>query len=116
MPLDRIIAINGESVKDLDINKAVEKIRGPKGTQVTVTIERINKAEEKQILDVVVTRDKISVPSVTHEILTLPNKKAIGYINISVIGEETEKLLAASIADLKNSKVSGIILDLRGNG
>lgn len=116
MPLDRVIAINGESVKDLDVNQAVAKIRGPKGTQVTVTIERIDKNEEKQILELVVTRDKISVPSVTHEIMQLANKQTIGYINISVIGEETEKLLAASVADLTKNKVKGIILDLRGNG
>jgi carboxyl-terminal processing protease len=77
MPLDRVIAINGESVKDLDINQAVAKIRGPKGTQVTVSIERIDKNEDKQLLDIVVTRDKISVPSVTHEIYTLGNKKTV---------------------------------------
>ena len=113
MPLDRVIAINGESVKDLDINQAVAKIRGPKGTQVTVSIERIDKNEDKQLLDIVVTRDKISVPSVTHELISLGSKKSVGYINISVIGEETEKLLATSIADLTKNKVSGIILDLR---
>ncbi len=116
MPLDRVIAINGESVKDLDINQAVAKIRGPKGTQVTVSIERIDKNEDKQLLDIVVTRDKISVPSVTHEIYTLGNKKTVWYINISVIGEETEKLLAKSIVDLTKNKVSGIVLDLRWNG
>lgn len=116
MPLDRVIAINGESVKDLDINQAVAKIRWPKGTQVTVSIERIDKNEEKTLMDIVVTRDKISVPSVTHEIISLGSKKNVGYINISVIGEETEKLLATSIADLTKNKVGGIILDLRGNG
>lgn len=113
MPLDRVIAINGESVKDLDVNEAVAKIRGPKGTQVTISIERTDKNDEKQLLDIVVTRDKISVPSVTHEIYTVANKKTVGYINISVIGEETEKLLEASISDLTKNKVSGIILDLR---
>lgn len=116
MPLDRVIAINGESVKDLDINQAVAKIRGPKWTQVTISIERLDKNDDKQLLDIVVTRDTISVPSVTHEIYTLNNKKTVGYINISVIGEETEKLLAKSIVDLKQNKVSGIILDLRWNG
>lgn len=116
MPLDRIIAISGASVKDLDINQAVQKIRGPKWTQVTVTVERSDKNDEKQILDIIVTRDKISIPSVTHEIIQLPNKQTIWYVNISVIGEETEKLLETAITDLTKNKVRGIILDLRGNG
>lgn len=115
MPLDRVVAINGENLKDLDIDQAVEKIRGPKGTSVTLTIERINKNDEKTLLEITVVRDKISIPSVTTEIMTINNKK-VAYINISIIGEETEKILKREIPWLKDAGVQWIILDLRGNG
>lgn len=114
MMLDRIVLIDSWSVKDLDVNQAVDKIRWPKGTNVTLTIERLKKDGTKEILQKTVTRDKLSVPSVTSEIFT--GKKKIGYINISIIGEETENLMKTVVREIKAQKVQGIILDLRGNG
>ncbi|MFA5748165.1 MAG: S41 family peptidase [Candidatus Absconditabacterales bacterium] len=112
--LDRIVMIDSGSTKDLDINQAVAKIRGPKGTKVKLIVERIKKDGQKEVLEKEVLRDKVLVPSVTSEIFTGKNK--IGYINISIIGEETEKLLKQNINDFKNQNIKGIILDLRGNG
>jgi carboxyl-terminal processing protease len=63
---------------------------------------------EKEVL-----RDKVLVPSVTSEIFTWKNK--IWYINISIIWEETEKLLKQNINDFKNQNIKWIILDLRWN-
>ncbi|MEI7563379.1 MAG: hypothetical protein WCJ39_07175 [bacterium] len=62
-----------------------------------------------------VTRDTVTVPSLTSTILTGKNNSHIAYITISIIGEETEHLLEASIASLKKTPFSGIIIDLRGN-
>lgn len=114
LPLDRIIFVDSGSVKDLNIDEAVSKIRWPKGTKVILTIERMHKDGTKDVFDQSVTRDKLSIPSVTSEIFT--DGKKIGYINISIIGEETENLMKTAIASLKEAKVQGIILDLRGNG
>lgn len=114
MPLDRIVMVDSWSVKDLDVNQAVAKIRWPKWTKVTLIIERIKKGGGKEMLEKTVIRDKLSVPSVTSQIFT--GQKKIGYINISIIGEETENLLQDVVADLKKQSVQGIILDLRGNG
>ena len=50
------------------------------------------------------------------KILNEKTDTPIGYINISIIGEETEKLLKQNLEDIKKSKAKGIILDLRGNG
>jgi C-terminal processing protease CtpA/Prc len=63
-----------------------------------------------------VTRDTITVPSLTSEILTGENNKNIAYITISIIGEETEHLMEATVASLKKTPLNGIIIDLRGNG
>ncbi len=114
LPLDRIVMVDTWSVKDLDINQAVEKIRWPKGTTVKLTIERIKKDNSKEIIEKTVTRDKLSVPSVTSQIFT--GQKKIGYINISIIGEETENLMKTTVVEMKKARVQWIILDLRWNG
>ena len=116
MPLDRIVMVDSWSVKDLDVNAAVAKIRWPKWTKVLLTIERVKKDGGKEIIEKSVTRDKLSVPSVTSEILTGKDNKKIWYINISIIGEETENLMKTTIASLKKENLQWIILDLRGNG
>jgi len=114
--LDRIIAVDGESTKDETVNEAVMRIRWPKGSTVTLTIERLNlKDESIEIFDIAVIRDKLTIPSVESEIVN-SNGKNIGHITISMIGEETERLLKKEILTLQENDVKGLILDLRGNG
>lgn len=114
-PLDRIIAIGTWLTKDLTVNEAVAKIRWPKGSTVSLTIERIHKDNSKEILKKDVIRDKLSIPSVTSEIIK-NNGKNIAHITISIIWEETENLFKQEIAKVKQQHIDGIILDLRGNG
>lgn len=113
-PLDRIVFIGSGETKNLSINEAVKQIRWPKWSIVSILIERVNKDETKELLEKKVTRNTISVPSVTSKILTW--EKNIGYLEISVIGEETENLLKKELLSFKNQKIQGIIIDLRGNG
>ena len=114
--LDRIVMIGSWSTKSLDVNQAVTEIRGPKWTKVKITIERIHKDGTKEVIEKEITRDKLTVPSVNGKIITWANGQKIGYINISIIGEETENLLKTTLSEFKTQKIQGIILDLRGNG
>ena len=114
-PLDRIIAIGTWLTKDLTVNEAVAQIRWPKWSTVSLTIERIHKDNSKEILKKDVIRDKLSVPSVTSEIIN-NNGKTIAHITISIIWEETENLFKQEIAKITKQHIDGIILDLRGNG
>lgn len=116
MPLDRVLMINTWSVKDLSIDTAVARIRWPKWSQVLLTVERIHKDGKKEVFEKKVTRDTVSVPSLTSQLFTGKNNKDIAYISISIIGEETEHLMEAAVASLKKSPLAGIIIDLRGNG
>lgn len=116
MILDRIVMINTGSTKSLDVNQAVSQIRWPKWSAVKITIERVHKDGEKEIIEKEIIRDKLVIPSVSSKIITWSKGQNIGYINISIIGEETENLLKKSISDLKEQWFKGIILDLRGNG
>jgi carboxyl-terminal processing protease len=70
MVLDRIIYINTGSTKDLTVDQAVAKIRGPKGTKVKLSIERIKKDGEKELVQKEVTRDRLIIPSVTSKVFT----------------------------------------------
>ena len=115
-PLDRILAVDGESTKDETVNDAVMRIRGPKWTTVTLTIERVSiKDDSKEVFDLEVVRDTLTIPSVESEIIVL-NKKNIGHVTISMIWEETETLLRKEILKLQENNIQWIILDLRGNG
>lgn len=114
--LDRIVMINTWSTKSLDVNQAVSQIRGPKWTIVKLTIERVARDGSKEVIEKEITRDKLVIPSVNGKIITWTDNSKIWYINISIIGEETENLLKTTLSDFKNQGIKGIILDLRGNG
>lgn len=117
LALDRIVAVDKDLVKDLNINEAVAKIKGPKWTKVTLSIERIDRrSNNKEFLDIEVIRDKLKIPSVSTKILEWDSGKKFWYINISIIWEETEKILKQEIPELKEQNVEWIILDLRWNG
>lgn len=113
-PLDRIVIIGSGETKNISINDAVKEIRGPKGSVVSLRIERINKDWSKEVIEKQVTRDSISIPSVRSNILT--GNKTIGYLEISVIGQETENLLKKELLSFKDQNIQGLIIDLRGNG
>lgn len=107
--------VNTWSVKDRDINYAVSQIRWPRWTDVQLTIERFNKTWDREILEKTVTRDKLTIPSVTHKILTWKNNSKIWYINLSIIWEETEKIFKNTIYELKQQNINWVIIDLRWN-
>lgn len=103
---DIIAEINGESAYDLTITEAVKRIRGPKGTQVTLGIVR-----EGKPIEVKIRRAQIKIPSVESEML----KGNIGLIEISRFGEDTAQLAANAAQDLKSKGAKAVILDLRNN-
>ena len=115
LPLDRIVLIGTWETKDLTTAEAVQKIRGPKGTKVQFFIERIEKSGEKVYIEKEVVRDIVDVPSVRSKILTQSGVK-IGYIEVSVFWDKTNKLFSRAVVELVENHVKGIILDLRGNG
>src|SRR5690625_7912873 len=74
-PNDRIIKIDHESIEGLDLNEAVEKIRGERGTEVILEIERDGVAET---FEVTIVRDKIPIETVFASIDESNGKRKIG--------------------------------------
>lgn len=106
---DNIVAVNDEPVAGWSVEKAVSKIRGPKGTTVKLSIKR-GDAEPK---DYTLTRASVADPSVRTEITA----DRIGIVRLTRFSEsETTQLMRQAARQFKDSGVRGIVLDLRGNG
>lgn len=108
MPEDVIIKIDGESTDGMSLEQAVLKIRGEKGTEVTLTILRKN-AEEQEFT---IVRDTITIDSVTWEM----KENKLAYISLNQFGENTTKEFNNAINDILLQEPQGLILDLRFNG
>jgi len=108
---DQIIKIDGESTKNFTLMDSVKRLRGPKGTKVTITIMREGVANPR---DFTLVRDVIPVRSVRHELL----EKNYGYIRLSQFQEKTdgefEKAMKALEEESKGT-LKGLVLDLRNN-
>jgi len=106
-PQDMIVSIDGTTTNDMTIDEAVSRIRGEKGTKVTLRILR-GKAED---LSFTIQRDEIKIPSVKWEMLD----GGVGSIRINQFGSDTSDLAAQAARDLKSKGAKSILLDLRGN-
>jgi carboxyl-terminal processing protease len=114
-PLDRIVMIGSWYTEKMSVDEAVSKIRWPKWSKVWLLIERYDRDWNREILEREVIRDKLVVPSVVSKVFEKDNHK-IWYIEIYMVGEETENLFEREIINLTNQNVEWIILDLRWNG
>ena len=108
-PGDRIVKIEGLATKDMSLADAVKKMRGPKGTKVTITIVREG---TKEPFDVSLTREVIQVQSIKAQEL----EPGIGYVRIRQFQERTAPDLVAAVEKFdKGGQLAGLILDLRYN-
>jgi carboxyl-terminal processing protease len=106
---DRIIKINGESTKDMSLMEAVKKLRGARGTKVTISIHREEWSELKEIT---LVRDVIPLHSVRSKIL----EPDYGYIRITNFQTKTATDLKKALEELtREEELQGLILDLRNN-
>jgi carboxyl-terminal processing protease len=108
-PEDQVIAIDGEDMTGIDGNVVLKKVLGPAGSKVTLSILRKDITEP---FDVLITREKIVVPSVVGKMV----ENNIAHIQISTFGENTKQELETSIEELLANHSKGLILDLRYNG
>lgn len=106
---DVILKIDGESVRDLPVNKSVELMRGPTGSEVLLTIGRRGVADP---FDVTVIRDIIKVPSVRSRELM----EGYLWLRASQFQRDTgQEAIAKLESALSEGPLKGIVLDLRNN-
>ncbi len=108
---DQIVKIEGESTKNFTLMDSVKRLRGPRGTKVTITIMREGFTKPR---DYTLVRDVIPVKSVRHELL----EKHYGYVRLSQFQDKTdsefEKAMKALEEESKGT-LKGLVLDLRNN-
>ena len=105
---DQILKINGTDTHGIDASAAVKLIRGPQGTNVTLTILRVGWSEPK---DFKVMRDVIDVPTVT----TTARPDGIFVIQVYTFTSNSPELFRGALREFVQSDDSKLILDLRGN-
>jgi carboxyl-terminal processing protease len=108
---DRIVRIDGKTVAGTGItnNDVFKYLRGPKGSNVTVSVARRGAAE---LIDFQITRDKIPVFSVAYSYMMTPTT---GYIRVVRFAETTHREFVRAITKLKAAGMTDLVLDLRGN-
>jgi carboxyl-terminal processing protease len=109
---DRITKINNESTLNMGLNEAVNHLRGPPGTKVTVWMHRDGSDGWGGAKAFDLTREIIHVASVEHKLM----EGGIGYVRIKQFQANTTTDLQSALADIKKSgELKGLVLDLRGN-
>lgn len=107
-PKDVLLKIGDELTTEMLLDEAVSKIRGPKGTTVTLEVAR---AKVSDPIKLTITRQAIYIKSVESKMLD----GSIGYLEIRQFGEDTVDLVKKSVAELASSQPKAIIIDLRNN-
>jgi len=107
---DMIIKIEDEYTKDMTLMQAVKKMRGEKGTKITISVRREG---ESKLLDFTIIRDTIRVRSVRYRAL----EDQYVYLRIAQFQQRTNRDLRKALKDLKEKAggIKGLVLDLRNN-
>ena len=109
LPEDLIISVDGESIVGLTLNDAVEKLRGPIGSNVKISVQRA----QDEPFEVNIIRDEIKIRSVRSRLY-----ENVGYIRITTFSEQTSPGLQKAMDDLQAETaegLTGLVLDLRNN-
>ena len=111
LPGDRIITIDGDTVagRKIEQNKVVERLRGKRGSKVTIGLQRQN---VEGLVDVTITRDKIPVKSIDAAFMIRPK---VGYVRLTSFARTTHTEFVEAIEKLKKAGMESLIFDLRGN-
>ena len=108
-PEDLIISVDGVSIVGLTLNEAVEKLRGPIGSNVKIAVQRA----QDEPFEVEITRDEIKIRSVRSRLYD-----SVGYVRITTFSEQTSPGLQKALDGLQaesSEGLTGLVIDLRNN-
>ena len=111
---DRILEIDGISTSTLTLDEAAARMRGPRGTKVSLTVQSQGKAQTS-IRQIQLVRDRISLNPVFATLDNSPGNVPIGYLRLSQFSANAAKEIAHAVAQLEQQGADAYILDLRNN-
>ena len=111
LPGDRIVTVDGELIAGIGITNrdVVKKLKGIKGTEVTIEVARRGEAE---LLKFTIERDNIPLQSVDASFMV---DESIGFIKVTRFSRKTANEFYDALKELKDSGLQKLIIDLRGN-
>jgi len=107
---DRIVEVNGEAIKGKPSGDVRDRLRGPKGSVVKVTVERASSGARETVE---ITRDAVGQPTIPDSYMLKPG---VGYIDMTRgFNRSTAEEFIAALEDLRKQGMTSLVLDLRGN-
>jgi carboxyl-terminal processing protease len=110
MARDVIVKIDGQSTEGMDTTAAVNLIRGPVGSEVTLTIRRGDQEEDYRL-----QRALIEIHPVRYSVEQEADGSQVGYIRLTQFSANAAEEMRSAIEDLESQGVAGYVLDLRIN-
>ncbi len=107
---DVISTIEGEATETLSIDEAVRRLKGPKGTSVTIEVARRGLPD---LLEIEIVREEIPQTSVRYAYMLAPE---VGYISLTDFNRGTAQEMERTLARLREEGMERLLLDLRANG
>ena len=104
---DVVVAVNGESVRDEGVTQVVEKVKGPEGTQVKLTVSR---SGEERVFDL--ERAEIESPVASW---TMIPSSDVAFVRLSSFSDDSAEKLAQAFEEARSAGARRFILDLRNN-
>jgi carboxyl-terminal processing protease len=111
-PGDIIIGVDGEDIRGQSLDEVISKVRGPRGSEVTLTIERADAAEPLQFT---IVRTRFEVPTIEAQMINDEAAGDIAYIRLSSFSANAESQLTEALENLLAQNPNGLIFDLRDN-
>ncbi len=110
---DRIVAIDGESAKGFSTEDVSSRLKGTPNSDVSLTIRRLISGEDE---DIVIRRERISIPGIPYYGFVGERSDSIGYIQHSDFTAGVARDMRAAIEEMQAEGLKGLILDYRNNG
>lgn len=110
-PGDRILKIDGVSTTQFTLDEAATQMRGPRGSQVVLTVGR----QQEDAQEFTLVRDRIALNPVIAELRSSPGKVPVGYIRLNQFNGNAVTEVAHAISSLEKQGADAYILDLRNN-
>ena len=111
-PGDIIIGVDGEDVRGQSLDEVVSKVRGPRGSEVVLTIQRDGTADS---LEISIVRARFEVPTIEAQLINDEAAGDIAYVRLSSFSANAQSQLIEALDELLAQNPNGLILDLRDN-
>jgi carboxyl-terminal processing protease len=110
-PGDTIVSVDGEPIAGLSSSEATKGIKGPEGTEVTISVRDAGSGKIRRLT---LTRAEVALPNVSRRIEQVKGRK-LGYLRLLSFSEGAHGQLGAAVKKVQKEGAEGIVVDLRHN-